>query len=134
MAGAQVPERGRNRTTEQSWENTQPTTASRVATSEDEDYVEGEFDEDEDDEDLSIARASTSRVGPAGSMERRTAKVNVVLYGAKLSVDSISYYRWQSRSKTFQLSRPSLARSTALRRNSIQTTTYLFLQKKLAHT
>ena len=52
-----MPERGRNRTTttEQSWENTQPTTASRVATSEDEDYVEGEFDEDEDDEDLSIA-------------------------------------------------------------------------------
>ena len=50
-----MPEHGRNRTTEQSWENTQPTTASRVTTSEDEDCVEGEFDEDEDDKDLSIA-------------------------------------------------------------------------------
>ena len=96
--------------------------------------MEGEFDEDEDDEDLSIAQVSKSCVVPAGSMEHRTAKVNVILYGAKLSVDSILYYRWQSRSKMFQLSRPSLARSTALRRNSIQTTTYLFLQKELAHT
>jgi hypothetical protein len=69
--------------------------------SENEDYVEGEFDEDEDDEDLSIAHVSKSCVGPAGSMEHRTAKVNVILYGAKLSVDSILYYRWQSRSKMF---------------------------------
>jgi hypothetical protein len=68
----------------QSWENTKPahqpsrasSIASRVTTSEDVDYVEGEFDQDEDDEDLNIARASKSRAGQAGGKEHRTAKVN----------------------------------------------------------
>ena len=138
---AGVPERGRNRTAARAQEISksahQPprasSTASRVATSEDEDYIEGEFDQDEDEEDLNIARASKFRAGK----ERQTAKVKVrnqlVLSHAELSVVDISY-RWGSKLSTFQSRRLSLEGNSVSRRSSLLTTTCLFLPIALAHT